>query len=182
MGERVGLYRETTQPRDIRVLALDVDGVLTSGAIFLDGERELKQFNVQDGLGLQLAQRGGIKVFFVTSRPGPVVEQRAKELGIDGLRMVTSGKGAALKELCAEAGSTLAQVAFVGDDVVDLPAMRICGLPIAVANAVDEVKAAAAYVTERKGGKGAVREVVEWLLKEACSWDEVLEGYLADQS
>ena len=182
MGERVGLDRETTEPRDIRVLALDVDGVLTSGAIFLDGERELKQFNVQDGLGLQLAQRGGIKVFFVTSRPGPVVEQRASELGVDGLRMVEKGKLAALTALAEQAGVGLAQVAYVGDDLVDLPPMMACGLPIAVANAVDEVKRAAAYITERKGGKGAVREAVEWLLREAGAWDEVLEGYLADQS
>lgn len=182
MGERSGLDRPTTRPADIKVLALDVDGVLTSGAIFLDGERELKQFNVQDGLGLQLAQRGGIKVFFVTSRPGPVVERRARELGIDGLRMVEKGKLAALTALANEAGVGLAQIAYVGDDLVDLPPMTACGLPIAVANAVDEVKQAAAYITERKGGKGAVREVVEWLLKQAGTWDGVLEGYLADQS
>ena len=117
----------------------------------------------------------------MTSRPGPVVEQRARELGIDGVRMVTKNKRAAVKALAADEGVSLAEMAFVGDDLVDLSAMTVVGLPIAVANAVDEVKAVAAYVTKRKGGKGAAREAVEWLLKETGAWDAVLEGYLADQ-
>lgn len=170
--------------RAIRLLALDVDGVLTDNGIYLGpvgGERiELKRFNIQDGLGLGLLRGTAIQVAWVSGRVSEATALRARELRIPTLiQDAGARKVPAMLELLATLALDWREVAFVGDDLADLPVLTRVGLPIAVANAVPEVKAAARYVTAARGGDGAVREVVEALLKARGEWDGALAGYLA---
>lgn len=170
--------------RQIRLLVLDVDGVLTDNAIYLgpvDGRRvEMKQFHVQDGLGLVLLRETDIAVAWLSGRYSEATTLRAEELKIP---IVVQDSGArkvpALKTILAESGLDWPQVAFVGDDLADLGVMERVGLPIAVANAVDEIKQVARWVTTRPGGQGAVREVVEQLLCARGEWESVLTRYRA---
>jgi 3-deoxy-D-manno-octulosonate 8-phosphate phosphatase (KDO 8-P phosphatase) len=169
--------------RRVRLLALDVDGVLTDNAIYLGpvaGQRvELKRFDIQDGLGLGLLRGGPIEVVWISGRESEATMLRAKELRIG---TVIQDRGAAklppLTALLAERGIGWDEVAFVGDDWADLPVMTRVGLPIAVANAVKEVKRIARWVTNRPGGHGAVREVVEALLEARGEMDAALDRYL----
>jgi 3-deoxy-D-manno-octulosonate 8-phosphate phosphatase (KDO 8-P phosphatase) len=159
----------------VRLLCLDVDGVLTEGAVVLDGEgRELKSFSVRDGLGIVLWQRLGGKVAVLTGRSSGAVERRMQELGVAQVRQGCKDKAQDLRAVAAECGIPLDQAAFVGDDLPDLPAMRLCGYPVAVQDAAPEVRAAAAFVSVAPGGKGAVREVVEHLLKAQDRWNDAL--------
>ncbi|HIE51856.1 MAG TPA: hypothetical protein EYP85_08865 [Armatimonadetes bacterium] len=153
--------------RRVRLLALDVDGVLTDGRVWLDEEgMEFKSFDTRDGLGLRLARSVGIEVAFLTARASGVVEARAEELGITELYQgLTGDKAECLRELAARQGLELAEVAYMGDDLLDLTALRTAGVALAVADAVEEVKAVADYVTRRPGGRGAVREAVEVILR-----------------
>jgi 3-deoxy-D-manno-octulosonate 8-phosphate phosphatase (KDO 8-P phosphatase) len=175
---------EPALARRIRLLALDVDGVLTDNAIYLGpvaGERvELKRFDIQDGLGLGLLRGSGIQVAWISGRTSEATALRATELRIPTLiQDAGARKLPALTALLEEMGIEWSAVAYVGDDLADLPVLSRVGLPIAVANAVAEVKAAARVVTSRRGGEGAVREVVEALLKARGEWDAALAGYLA---
>lgn len=151
--------------RDIRLLALDVDGVLTDGRILIaaDGQ-ESKQFHVRDGLGLRAVMQRGIEVAILSGRRAPAVDHRMRELGISHLQQGVTDKGAALRELAASLGQQATAAAFVGDDLIDLPAMACAGLGIAVQDAEPAVLEAADWVTERCGGQGAVREVCDLLL------------------
>lgn len=163
------------QAASVRLLCLDVDGVLTEGAVVLDAEgRELKVFSVRDGLGLVLWQRLGGRVAVITGRSSPAVDRRMQELGVSMVRQGSKDKAQELRSIAAEAGVPAEQVAFVGDDLPDLPAMRACGYPVAVQDAAPEVRAAAAFVTAAPGGKGAVREVVEHLLRAQDRWNDAL--------
>ncbi|HEX9754169.1 MAG TPA: HAD hydrolase family protein [Gemmatimonadales bacterium] len=169
--------------RGIRLFALDVDGVLTDNAIFLGlvgGARvEFKRFDIQDGLGLRLLGGCGIEVALVSARPSEATTLRATELKIDELIQVADGrKAAAMQEMLDRKEIAWAQVAFLGDDLADVPVMRRVGLPLAVANAVPEVKALAAHVTSAPGGRGAVREAVEYLLRGRGQYEEAVERYL----
>lgn len=150
---------------DIRLLALDVDGVLTDGRILIaaDGQ-ESKQFHVRDGLGLRAVMERGFEVAILSGRRAPVVEHRMRELGITRLQQGVADKGAALRALAADLGLEATAAAFVGDDLIDLPAMACAGVGIAVRDAEPAVLAAADWVTERCGGQGAVREVCDLLL------------------
>lgn len=152
--------------RQVRLLLMDCDGVLTEGFIYLlpDG-RELKVFNSQDGHGLKLAKRAGIRTGVITGRSSPALEQRARETGIEFLCQAMSNKAEALAELLAKQALSPQEAAFIGDDLPDIPVMRQVGLAIAVANAAPEVKRVAHYITARRGGQGAVREVIELILK-----------------
>lgn len=168
----------------IRLLALDVDGVLTDNAIYIGpvaGERvELKRFDIQDGLGLGLLRGTSIAVAWVSGRLSEATALRAHELRIPTLiQDAGARKVPALEALMAEKGWEWSEVAFVGDDLADLPVLRRAGLPIAVRNAVPEVKAASRWVTSASGGHGAVREVVETLLRARGEWEAALAGYLA---
>lgn len=172
--------------RGIRLFALDVDGVLTDNAIFLGlvgGARvEFKRFDIQDGLGLRLLGGCGIEVALVSARPSEATTLRATELKIDELIQVADGrKAAAMQEMLARKEIAWAQVAFLGDDLADVPVMRRVGLPLAVANAVPEVKALAAHVTNAAGGRGAVREAVEYLLRGRGQYDAAVERYLRNR-
>ena len=164
----------------IGLLLTDVDGVLTDGGVvYGDGDIEFKRFHIRDGLGLRLWRESGGKCGFVTSRRSKVVDRRAAELGVDFVLQKVPHKLAAVTALCDELGMGLEQVAFVGDDLLDLGLLRAVGLGIAVADAAEEVRSAAHYVTSMTGGSGAVREVVELLLKNSGRWETVLQPYLA---
>lgn len=168
----------------IRLLVLDVDGVLTDNAIYLgpvDGRRvELKRFDIQDGLGMGLLRGGPITVAWLSARYSEATSLRAEELRIPVVVQDSAGrKVPALEAIMAERDLTWDDVAFVGDDLADLGVMERVALPIAVANAVDEVKAIARWTTRREGGHGAVREVIEGLLKARGEWDAAIARYRA---
>ncbi len=162
----------------IRLLLLDVDGVLTDGAIiYNDDGIETKAFNVRDGLGIRLLMDAGVEVGIVTGRKAGALVHRCENLGLtlllDGIR----DKGAALEGICRLTGKAPEEIAFMGDDLPDLPLMKRVGVSIAVADACEEVRDAAGVVTGAKGGKGAVREIAERILKAAGKWDAALERF-----
>jgi len=171
----------------IRLLALDVDGVLTDNGIYIgpvDGQPvELKLFDIQDGLGQVLMRTAGIPVVWVSGRHSEATSMRARELRVEEVLQVRGPeKLEAFGALLARRGIAGEDAAFVGDDLADLQMLRRVGLPIAVANAVDDVKAVAKYVTGARGGHGAVREVVEALLKARGLWADLLERYFTEQA
>ncbi len=154
-----------TPQSPIRLLALDVDGVLTDGSIMLDDDgREIKRFNVKDGLAITTWLRLGLHAGIITRRAGRAVEHRMRELGVKHVVQGCKDKGEAIRRLAADSGAGLHEAAFIGDDWPDLPAMRLVGFPVAVADAAPELKAVAKFVTIARGGHGAVREAVEHLL------------------
>lgn len=159
----------------IRLLALDVDGVLTDGSIMLDDDgREIKRFNVKDGLAITTWLRLGLHVGIITRRAGSAVEHRMRELGVQHVVQGCADKREAVTKLAADCGVGLEAAAFIGDDWPDLVAMRVVGLPIAVADAAAEVQAIAKLVTRANGGRGAVREAVELLLRRNGSWEQAI--------
>jgi 3-deoxy-D-manno-octulosonate 8-phosphate phosphatase (KDO 8-P phosphatase) len=171
----------------VRLLGLDVDGVLTDNGVFIGpvaGARiELKRFDIQDGLGLILLKTVGFPVVWISGRSSEATTLRANELRVDELLQVPGPrKAAAFGELLARRGIGWDEVAFVGDDLADLPILRRVGLPIAVANAVPEVKELAVYVTRASGGHGAVREVIEALFRARGEWPDLLERYFAEHA
>jgi 3-deoxy-D-manno-octulosonate 8-phosphate phosphatase (KDO 8-P phosphatase) len=173
--------------RRVRLLGLDVDGVLTDNGVYIGpvaGDRvELKRFDIQDGLGLILLKTAGFPVVWVSGRSSEATALRAAELRVEELLQVPGPqKAAAFGGMLERRGIGWDEAAFVGDDLADLPILRRVGLPIAVANAVDEVKQVAAYVTRAAGGHGAVREVVEALLRGRGEWSDILERYFAEQA
>jgi 3-deoxy-D-manno-octulosonate 8-phosphate phosphatase (KDO 8-P phosphatase) len=152
--------------RKIRLLLLDVDGVLTDGRIILDNQgNELKAFHVRDGHGIKLAQRAGIVVGIITGRTAEVVNVRARELAIDEVHQGVMDKGVVYESLLAKYGLRDEQVAFIGDDVVDMGILRRAGLAITVSDCDPAVRSVADMVTRNEGGRGAVREAVNLLLK-----------------
>lgn len=149
----------------IRLLALDVDGVLTDGSMLYGESGEaLKRFNVLDGYGLQMLRDNGILIALITGRRGPIVERRAADLGIDTVLQGVRDKGAALEELSLTLGVPLSQTAFMGDDLIDVPAMQRCGFAASVPNAPIYIQQTAHWVARRNGGHGAVRECCDLLL------------------
>lgn len=168
----------------IRLVGLDVDGVLTDGGIILgagaDGERiELKRFHIMDGLGIRLLREAGVHVAIVTGRVSHAVRLRAEELGIHECHQdATAAKVPLVEAMLARLGLDWEQMAFVGDDLPDLPVLHRVGLPVAVANAAPEVRAAARWVCERPGGTGAVREFAEALLGVRGEWTGTVQRYL----
>jgi 3-deoxy-D-manno-octulosonate 8-phosphate phosphatase (KDO 8-P phosphatase) len=171
----------------IRLLALDVDGVLTDNGIYLgpvDGQPvELKRFDIQDGLGHMLMRAAGIPIVWVSGRHSEATTMRARELRVEEVLQVGGPeKLEAFGALLARRGIAWEEAAFVGDDLADLQVLRRVGLPIAVANAVEDVKAIAAHVTGAPGGHGAVREVIELLLRARGLWGDLLEHYFTEQA
>ena len=163
----------------VRFFLCDVDGVLTDGSVFIGNAREIKQFNIRDGLGLVFLRRAGIKTGWVSNRPSPATKLRARELKIDFLVQQNDrlGKAGAIENLLRRTKLGWDAVCFVGDDVVDLGPLQRAGVAVAVANAVREVKAVAHYVTQAAGGCGAVREAVEMILKAQGKWDSIVTHY-----
>jgi 3-deoxy-D-manno-octulosonate 8-phosphate phosphatase (KDO 8-P phosphatase) len=163
----------------IQLILMDCDGVLTDGRIILlpDGE-EIKNFHVLDGQGVALAREAGLRVGVITGRVSRVLEKRATENRFDFIWQKADDKLAAFNSIVEQAGLSKEQVTFIGDDLPDIPLMRRAGLSIAVANAVDDVKAVAQLVTRRAGGDGAVREAIEFILRAQSRWERVLGRYL----
>lgn len=162
----------------IRLLVLDVDGVLTDGTVILTGDgTESKQFCLQDGHGIKMWKRAGLDVALLSGRPSAATRARAQQLQIQHLIEGCTEKLPALKELLAKLGLPADQVAYVGDDLMDIPVVRYAGLGCAVANAVDQLKWYADYVTTRPGGHGAVREVIEYILKCSGRWEGLIGRY-----
>ena len=163
----------------IELLVLDVDGVLTDGRVILHGDGgESKSFHILDGHGMRMWQRAGLKLAWLSGRSSPATTRRAQELQIAHVLQDCHFKLPALKQLLEELGVSAAQAAYVGDDLMDLPVIRYVGFGVAVADAVDEVKEQADYVTVRPGGHGAVREVIEYILKNSDRWQGLMERYL----
>ncbi len=165
----------------IDLLVLDVDGVLTDGRVTLTGEGdEIKSFHVRDGAGMKYWKRAGGKLAIITGRGSPAVTRRAKELDVDVVRMNVKIKLPVLEEILDDLGVSPDQTAVMGDDLTDIPLMRHCGLAVAVADAVAEVRDRADIVTDTPGGCGAVRELIERVLKGSGRWDRIMARYLAD--
>ena len=158
----------------IRLFLCDVDGVLTDGSVFIGGREEVKQFNVRDGLGLVRLRREGLKVGWISSRPSAATTRRARELKIDFLRQEKGSKVCVVERLLAQTGFRWEEVCYMGDDIVDLGVLERAGVTVAVANGVAEARAAADYVTLAGGGRGAVREVIELILKAQNKWRRIV--------
>lgn len=155
----------TDRARKVRLLCVDVDGVLTDAGMYYGPAGEvMKKFNTRDGMGLARVREQGVSVAIISGEDSAIVHARAAKLRIDDVFCDASNKRAAIDELCARHGLALDEVAFIGDDLNDLAALECVGLPCAVADAAAPVKAVAHYVTERRGGDGAVREVCELLI------------------
>jgi len=166
---------------NIQLLVLDVDGVLTDGSVIINGDgSESKFFNVLDGHGIRMWQTAGLKVAFLSGRTSEPTKYRAEQLRIDYCIQDCLDKLPALKKLLEQLGLSARQVAYIGDDLLDLPPIRYVGFGAAVANAVDEVKDTADYITTRRGGNGAVREVIEHILKNTGRWQELMKKYSSD--
>jgi len=170
--------------RRIRLVGLDVDGVMTDGGIYLgdvDGAaHEFKRYDIQDGLGVLFMRQAGIAVAIITGRVSQSVELRARELRADELHQdAKARKLPGLLQILERRGIALAETAFVGDDFPDLAIMRAVGLPVAVGNAVPEIRQVATVQLQRSGGAGAVREFAEMLLRARGQWEEVIERYVA---
>lgn len=166
---------------EIKLLVLDVDGVLTDGRIMLTGSGdEIKAFNVRDGAGMKYWKRAGGKLALITGRGSDAVKRRAEELDVDHLCINAKDKLPALNEVLARLDLTTNQAAVVGDDLPDVPMARVCGFSVAVADAVSELKAIASYTTSLPGGAGCVREVVELILKATGKWPDILKRYFPD--
>lgn len=176
-----------TLAKSIRLVGLDVDGVLTDGGIYLGAAEgrpvELKRYDIQDGLGIYLLKQVGIRVAIVTGRVSDSVRMRAAELGIEDVAQDHSAqKLPAFLAMLDRHGIAPSEAAFVGDDFPDMAVLRLVGLPVAVNNAVPEVRAACALQLTRNGGSGAVREFAEVLLKARGEWADVTERYVAERS
>ena len=162
----------------VRLLLLDCDGVLTDGTITpVAGGDELKTFHTHDGHGLVMLHRAGLRSGIISGRTSRLVEARAADLGIEYVRQGALDKISVFEALLREASAEPSEVAYVGDDVVDIPLMRRSGLAFAVADATADTRDAADYVTRLAGGRGAVREVCELILKAQGRWDELMERY-----
>ena len=161
--------------RKIKLLILDVDGVLTDGRIIYDFEgRELRFFDAQDGSGVRLLHHAGIKTILATVLPSKAVERRAKDMLVHKVYQGIMPKTKILEEILNEIDISKEEICYVGDDLVDLGMMKRVGFPAAVINACREIKEVACYVTEKEGGRGAVREIAELILKTQGKWEELL--------
>ncbi len=164
--------------KKIKLIILDVDGVLTDGRIIFDSNGvESKFFNVKDGHGLKLLKRAGYDTGIITGRESKVVEIRAKELGIDFIIQKSHNKLESLEKIIKIKNLNYEEIAYCGDDIVDIPVMKRVGVSFSVNNAVEECKNIADFVTEKYSGKGAVREIAELILKLTGKWDEIFKRY-----
>ena len=162
----------------IKLLVMDVDGVMTDGTVMINSDgSEGKQFSIVDGHGIKLWHRVGMKTAFISGRPSGATTVRAEQLNIGHVLQGCKKKLPAFEGLLEEVKLSADEAAFVGDDLLDLPLVKRAGFGVAVANAVDELKAVADYVTVKPGGTGAVREVIEYILKKSGNWDQLMDRY-----
>jgi 3-deoxy-D-manno-octulosonate 8-phosphate phosphatase (KDO 8-P phosphatase) len=172
--------------RRVKLLGLDVDGVLTDNAVWIgpvaEQRVELKRFDISDGLGMLILRYSGIDCAWVSGRHSEATELRARELRIDTVVQVHGAhKLEAMESLLKSKKLSWAELAFVGDDLADLPLLKRAGLPITVANGCPEVRAACGWATQARGGYGAVREVIEGLLRARGEWDQAVASYLRER-
>lgn len=164
---------------DIEMLVMDVDGVLTDGTLVINGDgTESKSFNSLDGHGIRMWRRAGLKVALISGRASEPTTLRAEQLQIEYVFQDCHHKLPVFEKLLDQLGLSPDKVAYIGDDVTDLPVIRYAGLGVTVANAVDEVKQHADYITTRPGGSGAVREIIEYILKNSGRWQKLMDRYL----
>jgi 3-deoxy-D-manno-octulosonate 8-phosphate phosphatase (KDO 8-P phosphatase) len=164
--------------KKVKLLLLDVDGVLTDGRIIYDSRgRDMKFFDVHDGLGVYALRKAGIKTILITAKGSRAIRPRARDMQVEAVFENISPKTAIIGRILKKYKIDIDEICFVGDDLVDLCLMKRVGLPIAVFNACPEIKQAASYITLREGGRGAVREVAELILKSQDNWKRVLELY-----
>lgn len=164
--------------QNVELILSDVDGVLTDGGIIFDNQGiETKRFHVRDGMGIKLWHRAGFKFGILTARTSHIVQLRAIDLGIDLIRQGVEAKLPAAKRLIEELGLTPQQVCYIGDDLPDLALIQTVGLGVAVADAAVEVRNAAAYVAKLSGGHGAVRETIEFVLRQKGLWEGMIRKY-----
>ncbi|MCD8139205.1 MAG: HAD hydrolase family protein [Planctomycetaceae bacterium] len=180
MSQKIGKTgRQEPDVAAIRFLILDVDGVMTDGYVtYTSSGEELKSFNIKDGAGIKYWRRSGHGAGIITGRTSDIVKRRAAELGIEYVEMDAKAKLPAFERMIDAAGVTMDEVAMIGDDLLDLPIIRRVGLGIAVADAVAEVREAAHWTTTLPGGRGAIREAIERILKAQGRWDAIMERYL----
>jgi 3-deoxy-D-manno-octulosonate 8-phosphate phosphatase (KDO 8-P phosphatase) len=185
-----GKLSPAARARKIKLLLFDVDGVLTDGKLFFlpapagspQTSIEFKGFHAHDGASISLARLGGIKTGLITKRSSETVALRARDLKLEHVHQGVQDKRGCFEEILKQEGLKPEEAAFVGDDVIDLPAMRAGGLAIAVKNARAEVKREAHYVTPHAGGDGALRDAVEFILKAQGKWKRVVESYIGERS
>jgi 3-deoxy-D-manno-octulosonate 8-phosphate phosphatase (KDO 8-P phosphatase) len=176
-----------SRAKNIKVLIFDVDGVLTDGQIFVipnaEGHGiEAKGFAAHDGLGISLGRLGGLRIGIITKRNSQTVAIRANDLKLEFIYQGQAHKMNAIKDILAKTGYTLHQLAYVGDDIIDLPVMRQCGFSVATANARKEVKAAAHYITPNPGGFGAGRDAIDFILTAQGTLEKVIDQYLDESN
>jgi 3-deoxy-D-manno-octulosonate 8-phosphate phosphatase (KDO 8-P phosphatase) len=165
--------------RAIELIICDVDGVLTDGGLIVDNRGiEIKRFNVRDGEGIRIWQKAGYRFGLITARSSHIVKTRAAEIGVEIVRQGTRDKLAATKQILEELGLKPEQTCYMGDDLLDLAAVRHVGLGVTVADGASDLLKAADYVTELGGGKGAVREMIEYILKTQRRWDDLIQAYM----
>lgn len=164
--------------QSIKLILSDVDGVMTSGGITYDNQGiETKTFHVRDGMGVKLWQKSGHRFGVITARSSHIVKLRMEELGVDFIRQGTEKKLAAAEQIIAELNLEKEEVCYIGDDLTDVELMNAVGLSASVADGAQDVKRSADYVTKLPGGCGAIRELIELLLKSQKRWNELLQGY-----
>lgn len=178
---------DTAAARRVKLVGFDVDGVLTDGGVYLgavgDRRLEFKRYDIQDGVGMHFLARVGIRLAIVTGRVSESVRHRAKELGIDDVAQDPDAmKLAGLRKILEKRKIDVADVAYVGDDFPDLPILRVVGMPVAVGNAVPEIRDVSAVRLTKHGGRGAIREFAEVLLKARGQWEEAWTGYVDERS
>ena len=174
------MTRAARKAAEIVLMGFDVDGVLTDGTLYFSSRGdEMKAFSSLDGHGLKMLQQAGVEVAIISGRSSRALELRARNLGINELHMGVAYKRALLMGLAARRGIELSQAGYMGDDVVDLPVLKACGFSATVADAHDEVVSRVDYVAIRGGGRGAVREVCDLILRSQGKWDEAMAEYLA---
>ncbi len=167
--------------RSIQLILSDVDGVMTTGQITYDNEGiETKSFHVRDGMGIKLWQRAGHRFGVVTARSSHIVKVRMAELGVDAVRQGSSDKIKVGLDVIQELGLNPQEVCYVGDDLTDLGLLKQVGLAVTIADGVEELKSVAHWITEARGGHGALRELIEKILKVQQSWEEVISVYRGD--
>lgn len=165
--------------KEIKLLAMDVDGVLTDGGLLIGSDgTEFKNFNLLDGHGIRMWHRAGFKTAVISGRKSGATQIRVEELEISFIYQPCDNKLDCFNDILAKSGLEPKNIAYIGDDVMDIPLVKRAGFGIAVANAVNELKSCAHYITSGKGGNGAVREVIEYILKNTGKWDELMQRYL----
>ena len=174
----MSLEEAKQRARDVRMIVFDVDGVLTDGSLFYDNQgQEYKAFNSRDGHGIKMLRASGVETGIITGRTSQIVLHRARNLGIEHIYQGAEDKLEALQNLLQETGLTPDQIAYMGDDVVDLPVLNRCGLAITVPDAPDEVKARCHVVTQAGAGRGAAREVCELIMHAQGTWASQMALY-----